>query len=94
MRNIENGTAILRESAYDKGYKDGVTCGKLCAYQQILDELDEILTSKLEAFNRIQEDPTLASPLKHEPEYWSGRAVTCGEILRVVTLLKKKYEVL
>ena len=78
-----------QNKAYDEGYQDGLKCGKLCAAQQILDDLEEILTAKLETFNKLQEDPSLASPLKHEPEYWKGRAVTCGEILRMITTIKK-----
>ena len=78
-----------QNKAYNEGYQDGLKCGKLCAAQQILDDLEEILTAKLETFNKLQEDPSLASPLKHEPEYWNGRAVTCGEILRMVTNIKK-----
>lgn len=78
-----------QNKAYDEGYQDGLKCGKLCAAQQILDDLEEILTAKLEAFNTLKEDPELAHPLEHESEYWNGRAVTCGEILRIVTNIKK-----
>lgn len=73
----------------EAAYEDGKQAGA----KELLEELEEILTEKLEVFNRLQEDPTLASPLKHEPEYWNGRAVTCGEILRMVSNFKIRYKV-
>ena len=80
---------MAQNKAYEEGYQDGLKCGKLCAAQQILDDLEEILTAKLETFNKLQEDPSLAPYHKPEPEYWNGRAVTCGEILRMITTIKK-----
>ena len=63
MYNTENGAAILRESAYDKGYKDGVICGKLCASQQILDDLEDLLTKKKEEFKqKANEHPEIDYP--------------------------------
>ena len=76
------------EDAYEKGYK----AGKQEGGKELLEELEEILTDKLETFNKLQKDPSLASPLNQEPEYWTGRAVTCGEILRMITNLKIRYK--
>lgn len=78
----------LVEYTYEKGYKEG----RQAEGKELLEELEEILTEKLEAFNKLQKDPSLASPLKHDSEYWTGRAVTCGEILRMVTNLKIRYK--
>lgn len=79
---------VVEFAAYEKGYK----AGRQTEGKELLEELEEILTEKLEAFNKLQKDPSLASPLKHDPEYWTGRAVTCGEILRMVTNLKIRYK--
>lgn len=79
--------------AAELAYKNGYEAGKQAAAKELLEELDETLTAKLEAFNTLKEDPELASPLEHESEYWLGRAVTCGEIIRVLELLKQKYGV-
>lgn len=93
MRNIENGAAILRESAYDKGYNDGVTCGKLCASQQILDDLEELLTKKKEEFKqKATEHPEIDYP--EADAFWTGRSVSCHDLLLHIKELKKKYEVL
>ena len=93
MYNTENGAAILRESAYDKGYKDGVTCGKLCASQQILDDLEELLTKKKEEFRqKATEHPEIAYP--EADAFWTGRSVSCHDLLLHIKELKKKYEVL
>lgn len=80
-------------TATETAYKNGYDAGYKAAAKELLEELDETLTTKLEAINKVQEDPELASPVKHKSVYWLGRAVTCGEILRVLKLLKKKYEV-
>ena len=93
MYNTENGAAILRESAYDKGYKDGVICGKLCASQQILDTLEELLAGMKADY----EQKLIDSPDKIDAEaeaYWRGGSVTCFKLLSHIELLKKKYEVL
>ena len=80
-------------TAAEVAYKNGYDAGYKAAAKELLEELDETLAAKLEAFNTLKEDPELASPLEYESEYWLGRAVTCGEIIRVLELLKKKYEV-
>jgi hypothetical protein len=74
-------------------YKNGYEAGKQAAAKELLEELDETLTTKLEAFNKVQEDSELTSSIKRKSVYWLGRAVTCGEILRVLKLLKQKYGV-
>jgi fructoselysine-6-P-deglycase FrlB-like protein len=71
---------IAREVAY----ADGFDAGKQAA-EQIFEEFEEILTEKLEAFNKAHKES--------ESEYWQGRAVTCGETLHLISELKKKYEV-
>ena len=92
MYNTENGAAILRESAYDKGYKDGVICGKLCASLQILDELEEALIAKREEYKQNREADK-ATKYPEAVSYWLGRGLTCGNVLRLLTELKKKYGV-
>lgn len=83
-----NAAEILREAAYEEGYK----AGKVCAAQQILDDLDEILTEKQEQYNqKKKERPDIDYP--EADSYWLGRSVTCGEILRLLEQLKNKYEV-
>ena len=93
MHNTENSAAILRESAYDKGYKDGVTCGRLCASQQLLDALEELLAGMKTDYEQKLTD----SPDKIDTEaeaYWRGGSVTCFKLLSHIKMLKKKYEVL
>lgn len=88
----KNSAEILRDAAYEEGYKVGVTCGKLCAAQQILDELEEIFTEKHKEYKQRKE-------AHHEIEfpeadsYWLGRYLTCGDLLRHITELKKKHGV-
>ena len=93
MYNTENGAAILREAAYTEGYKDGVKCGKLCASQQILDTLEELLTGmKADYEQKLIDYPDM---IDSEAEaFWRGGSVTCFKLLRRVEILKKKYEVL
>ena len=93
MRNTENGAAILREAAYEIGYQNGVTCGKLCASQQILDDLEELLTKKKEEFKqKANEHPEIDYP--EADAFWTGRSVSCHDLLLHIKNLKKKYEVL
>lgn len=73
--------AIALEAKYDEGFD----AGKQAAAEQIFEELEEILTEKLEAFNKAHKES--------ESEYWQGRAVTCGETLHLISELKKKYGV-
>lgn len=82
-----NSAEILRNADYEEGYRTG----KAEAAKEILEDIEETLISKLDAFNKLQEDPSLAQPNTHEAEYWQGRAVTCGEILQIISR-KKKYE--
>ena len=51
-----NSAEILRNAAYEEGYKDGLKCGKLCASQQILDDLEELLIKKKEDHRRNATD--------------------------------------
>ena len=82
-----NSAEILRNAAYEEGRK----AGKAEGAKEILEDIEELLISKLDAFNKLQKDPSSAYPNTHEAEYWQGRAVTCGEILQVISR-KKKYE--
>ena len=82
-----NSAEILRNAAYEEGHK----AGRAEAAKEILEDIEEILISKLDAFNKLQENPSLVYPNTHEAEYWQGRAVTCGEILQIISL-KKNYE--
>ena len=75
----------MNQIAVEIAYADGFDAGKLAAAEQIFKELEEILTEKLEAFNKAHKESEL--------EYWQGRAVTCGETLHLVYELKKKYGV-
>ncbi len=72
---------IARETAYAEGFD----AGEQATAEQIFEELEEILTEKLEAFNKAHKES--------ESEYWQGRAVTCGETLQLISKLKQKYEV-
>lgn len=80
-------------TATEVAYNNGFEAGKKAAAKELLEELDETLTAKLEAINKAKEDPELTSPIKHTSAYWLGRAVTCGELLRIINLLRKGYEV-
>lgn len=80
-------------TATEVAYKNGYDAGYKAAAKELLEELDETLTTKLESFNKVQEDLELTVHIKHRSVYWLGRAVTCGEIIHVLELLKKKYEV-
>ena len=82
-----NSSEILRNAAYEEGRK----AGRAEIAKEILEDIEEILISKLDTFNKLQENPSLADPNTHEAEYWQGRAVTCGEILQIISR-KKKYE--
>ena len=75
----------MNQIAVEIAYADGFDAGKQAAAEQIFEELEEILTEKLEAFNKAHKES--------ESEYWQGRAVTCGETLRLISDLKKKYGV-
>lgn len=91
-QRIYETPADVKKAIYDSGYEAGITCGKLCASQQILDELEEALTNKREEYKQKRE----ASKDTEYPEsfsYWLGRGLTCGEILRLLTELKKKHGV-
>ena len=71
--------------AAELAYKNGYKTGKQDTAEQIFEELEEILTEKLEAFNKAHKE--------NESEYWQGRAVTCGETLHLISELKQKYGV-
>jgi len=78
--------AVAREAAYDEGYE----AGKLCAAQQILDDLEEVIKEKREGYRQTREKHKSID--YHESySYWLGRGLTCGEILMLLTELKKKY---
>lgn len=92
-QRIYETPADVKKAIYDSGYEAGIACGKLCASQQILDELEKALITKREEYRQNRE----ANKDIEYPEsfsYWLGRGLTCGEILRLLTELKKKYEVL
>ena len=74
-------------------YSDGYDAGKQAAAEEILEELEENFTELLDSFNRLQKEHVLVQALKHDPEYWNGRAMTCREILRTVSNFKKRYGV-
>lgn len=89
-QRISETPADVKKAIYDSGYEAGITCGKLCAAQQILDELEEALTNKREEYRQKREAN------KDIPEYfsyWLARGLTCGEVLPLLTKLKKKYEI-
>lgn len=91
-QRIYETPADVKKAIYDSGYEAGIKCGKLCASQQILNELAEALIAKREEYKRNRE----ASKDTEYPEsfgYWLGRALTCSDVLRLLTELKKKYEV-
>ena len=80
--------AIAREAAYDEGYE----AGKLCASQQILDELEEAFTKRREEYKQKRaEHPEIEYP--EADSYWLGRACTCTDVLCLLEQLKKKYGV-
>ena len=75
----------MNQIAVEIAYADGFDAGKQAAAEEIFEELEEIFTEKLEAFNKAHKES--------ESEYWQGRAVTCGETLQLISELKKKYGV-
>ena len=79
---------IARETAYAEGYE----AGKKVIAEEILKEFEEIFTEKLETYNRLEKDPAL-SCIKHDADHWTGRVMTCKEILRMVSNYKIRYEV-
>ncbi len=91
-QRIYETPADVKKAIYDSGYEAGIKCGKLCASQQILDELEETLIAKREEYKQNRE----ANKDTEYPEatsYWLGRGLTCGDVLRLLTELKKKYGV-
>ena len=80
------------KAAYEEGYQDGLKCGKLCASQQILDDLEELLTKKKEEFKqKANEHPEIDYP--EADAFWTGRSVSCHDLLLHVKNLKQKYGV-
>ena len=82
----------VKKAIYDSGYEDGISSGKLCATQQILDDLEELLTKRRDEYKQNR----AAHPEIDFPEanvYWTGRLVSYGEMLKAIKELKKKYEV-
>lgn len=83
--------AIAREAAYDEGYE----AGKLCAAQQILDELEELLTQKRDEFKQARDaSPEVPDPCPESTSFWEGRRVACSDLLKQIIKFKKKFEVL
>ena len=81
------------KAAYEEGYQDGLKCGKLCASQQILDDLEELLTKKKEEFKqKAAEHPEIDYP--EADAFWIGRSITCLDLLRHINKLKQEHEVL
>ncbi len=82
--------AIAKEVAYDEGYETG----KLCAAQQILDELEELLAKKHDEFKQARDSsPEVPDPCPESTSFWEGRRVTCSDILKRITKLKNNYGV-
>lgn len=79
---------IARETAYAEGYE----AGKQATAEDILKELEEIFTEKLETYNRLEKDPALVA-VKHDADHWRGRVMTCREILRIISNYRIRYEV-
>lgn len=85
---------IARETSYNEGYEAGLACGKLCAAQQILDELEELLTTKHDEFKQARDaSPDLPDPCPESTSFWEGRRVACSDILKRIAKLKNKYGV-
>ena len=75
-------------------YEEGYATGKLCAAQQILDELEELLTQKRDEFKQARDSgPDVPDPCPESVSFWEGRRVTCVDVLKQITKLKKKFEV-
>ena len=77
---------IARETSYNEGYDTG----KLCAAQQILDNLEDILTKALYQ--------TLKQREKMDPDgngftHFTGRVVAYNDLIDTLPELRKKYEV-
>lgn len=88
----KNNTEIPREAAYEVGYQDGLKCGKLCATQQILDELEELCLQKKDEYRKnVTDHPEVEYPEANA--YWTGRSVSCFEVLQQIKKLKTKYGV-
>lgn len=86
----------VKKAIYDSGYEDGINSGKLCAAQQILGELEETFIAKRYEYKQKQKQAQEASRAVEYPEaasYWLGRAFTCDDVLRLLTELRRKYEV-
>lgn len=91
-QRIYETPADVKKAIYDSGYEAGITCGKLCAAQQILDELEEAVTKKREGYRQTREE-SKSTDYPEGYSYWLGRGLTCGEILMLLTELRKKFEV-
>lgn len=80
------------KTAYEEGYKEGLKCGKLCASQQILDDLEELFTKKKEEYRKsVVDNPEIEYPEANA--YWTGRRVSCHDLLLHIKNLKQKYGV-
>lgn len=86
----------VKKAIYDSGYKDGcedgIERGKLCASQQILNDLEEFLTKRKDEYKQN----AISHPEIDYPEanvFWTGRGVSCHELLQHIIGLKNKYGV-
>lgn len=82
----------VKKAIYDSGYEDGISSGKLCATQQILDELEDLVDARYEAVKKTHAELSFSSGSDMNI-YWTGRLVSYGEMLKAIKELKKKYEV-
>lgn len=86
----QHSTELIKKVSYEEGYNDGLKCGKLCAAQQILDDLEDILTQALYQ--------TLKSREKVEPDgnsfiHLTGRVIVYNDLIETLPELRKRYEV-
>lgn len=91
-QRIYETPADVKKAIYNSGYEDGIKCGKLCASQQILDDLEELLTKRKDEYKQN----AISHPEIDYPEanvFWTGRSVSCHELLQHIIGLKNKYGV-
>lgn len=80
-----NSAEILREAAYEEGYK----AGKAAIVVEVFEDLEEMFNEKYEAVKKKTAEFVDGSDLNI---YWTGRLTSYGEVVQALSMIKKKYK--